>query len=167
MTGVLDFPVPTQSNFTPTRDGGAAKYCATFPARRATMSTRPTENYVDPKRLAQLVGDYQRSGAACDELGTALLKIARGIWDRYHYTASREDFAQEVATHLLGHPLNNASIQKNVFAYLTTCAIRFAWKLRDKACKDVLRFQTYAAELVESGRAIPDVNEVEDVSDQS
>ena len=102
-----------------------------------------------------MIRAYRRNRGRAEDLGRALLAIAGGIWDRYRFTADREEFAQEVALHLLQGPLRNADVQKHIFNYLSTCAIRFGWKLRDKARGDGKRFLTYAVEKLQAGRPIP------------
>lgn len=118
------------------------------PARRAAR-------YIDPAALAELVRDHRRTGVVPDALARALLAIAGGVWERYRFTADKDDFAQDVVLHLLGRPLQLADCQKHVFNYFTTCSIRYGLKLRDKALGDRRRFETYAAELVEAGRELP------------
>lgn len=121
------------------------------------MSDQPARaKYIDNATLARLLRDHRDTGTVSDELARALMQIAGGVWERYRFTADRDDFVQEVTLHLLQRPLAKADVQKHVFNYFTTCAIRFGMKLRDKAHGDRRRFETYAAELVESGREIPD-----------
>jgi len=117
--------------------------------------------YLEPAELAELVRQRRATGSASDALGRALLAIAGGVWDRFHFTTERDDFIQEVALHLLGRPLDRADVQKHCFNYLTTCAIHFGMKLREKAFGDRRRFETHAAELVESGRALASKSEGE------
>lgn len=117
-----------------------------------------TSNYLEPAELAALVRAHRRKrgrGRVSEELGAALLKIAGGVWDRYHFTADRDDFVQEVSLHLLGSPLAKADVKRHLFNYFTTCAIRFGLKLRDKANGDRRRFETYAQECLEAGRELP------------
>jgi hypothetical protein len=118
-------------------------------------SPGPSSGYLDVATLAALVRDHRRTGRMSDDLGRALMKIAGGVWDRYHFTTDREDFVQDVVIHLLGRPLEKADVQKHVFNYFTTCAIRFGMKLRDRSAADRRRFETYAAELEDSGRQLP------------
>lgn len=113
-------------------------------------------NYIEPAALARLVTESRAAGRVSECLGRALIQIAGGVWDRYHFTREREEFVSEVVLHLLGRPLQKADCQKHVFNYLTTCAIRFGMKLRDKECGDRRRFETYAQECVEAGRDIPE-----------
>jgi hypothetical protein len=122
------------------------------------MPTPPSRrpDYISTAALAELVRGHRVTGVMCDDLTKALTAIAGGVWDRYRFTADREDFVQEVFLHLMQRPLAKADVQKHVFNYFTTCAIRYGQKLRDKSCGDRRRFETYAAELVESGREIPD-----------
>ena len=117
---------------------------------------RPRANYIEPAALAELVRECRHTGRVSEDLGKVLLAIAGGVWDRYRYTSDREDFVQEVTLHLLQRPLQKADVQKHVFNYLTTCAIHFGMKLRDKEYGDRRRFETHAAEVLEAGRAIPD-----------
>jgi hypothetical protein len=119
-----------------------------------TTPSRRT-NYVEPAALRCLVMCYHETRTVSEDLAAVLVKIAGGVWDRYHYTDSREDFVQDVVLHFLQRPLEVADPTKNLFAFFTTCAIRFGSKLREKAQGDRRRFNTYAAELVESGRQIP------------
>lgn len=124
----------------------------TSPAGRPPAKTK----YIETAALAELVREHRRTGRMPDALGQALAAIAGGVWDRYHFTDSREDFVQDVFLHLMQRPLEKADVQKHVFNYFTTCAIRYGQKLRDKSYGDRRRFETYAAELVESGREIPE-----------
>lgn len=118
---------------------------------------RKPANYIDVASLAAMIREHRRTGVISDELGKALLAIAGGVWDRYRFTADREDFVQDAVLHLIGRPLEKADLQKHVFNYMTTCVIRFGWKQRDKANGDRRRFETYAAELEEAGRELPRV----------
>lgn len=134
--------------------------CPESPAPRPKVeltARRPKSNYIAVEDLAQLVRDYRRTGKASEALGLALTQIAAGVWDRYHFTASKDDFVQDVVLHLLQRPLEKADAQKHVFNYFTTCAIRFGNKLREKEQGDRRRFLTYAGELAESGHDIPEV----------
>jgi hypothetical protein len=117
-------------------------------------STSPAR-YLSTDELRALVLAYRRNRGKSDELGRALLAIAGGVWDRYRFTADREEFCQEVALHLLQRPLEKADVQKHLFNYFTTCTIRYGMKLREKANGDRRRFNTYAAECLEAGRPIP------------
>jgi hypothetical protein len=92
----------------------------------------------------------------CEDLARALLAIAGGVWDRYRFTPDRDDFAQEVVLHLIVKSLPRADAQKHCFNFLTTCCVNYGRNLRDKLAGDRRRFETYAAELVESGRVLPD-----------
>lgn len=112
-------------------------------------------SYLDVEKLRALVADCRTTGSVSEPLARALLQIAAGVWDRYRFTTDKDDFVQDVALHLLGRPLEKADVQKHVFNYFTTCAIRYGLKLREKADGDRRRFATYAAELVESGRELP------------
>lgn len=115
----------------------------------------PTKtHYIDRHHLANLVRDHRLSGVISNELGAALVAIAGGVWDRYHFTADRDDFVQDVVLHLIQTPLKKADITKHCFNYFTTCAIRFGGKLRDKACGERRRFEAYAADLVEDGHEL-------------
>ncbi len=113
--------------------------------------------YLTNERLAELIGEHRRTGKVGEDLGAALLQIAGGVWDRFRFTPDRDEFVQEVALHLMQRPLAKADVQKHLFNFLTTCAIRYGQKLRDKANGDRRRFDTYAAELVESGRELPEL----------
>lgn len=115
-------------------------------------------NYLDLDELRALVKDYRRRKRASDALGRALASIAGGVWDRYRFTADREEFVQEVTLHLLQRPLEKADVQKHLFNFFTTCAIRYGHKLRDKANGDRRRFETFARECLDAGRPV-----VEDV----
>lgn len=129
------------------------------------MPDRPSPratSYIDVAALRALVLDYQATRVVSQELARALLAIAGGVWDRYRFTADKDDFTQEVTLHLMQRPLEKADAQKHVFNYFSTCAIRFGQKLREKATGDVRRFQTYAAELVEAGRELPPRREQRD-----
>lgn len=99
----------------------------------ASPATAPAAGgYVEKSRLAELIAEYRSTGNVSDELAHVLLKIAGGVWDRYHYTGSREDFVQDVVLHLLAGPLRKADPSQNCFAYLTTCCIRYGGKLRTR-----------------------------------
>ena len=120
---------------------------------------RRTSYYVEPAELAALVRAHRRKrgrGRVPEELGAALLRIAGGVWDRFHFTDSRDDFVGDVVLHLLGRPLERADPKRNLHAFFSTCAIRYGMNLRDKQNGDRRRFATYAAELVEAGRSLPD-----------
>ena len=116
------------------------------------MSTR--SHYLDNATLARLVTTYRRTRRGGNELAAALTQIAGGVWDRYRFTSDRDDFTQDVVLHLMQAPLRKLDVQLHPFNYLTTCAIRYGLKLRDQAHGDRRRFQTYAAELLESGRPV-------------
>lgn len=115
---------------------------------------RSKSSYLDNATLCALVRAYRRrkrTPAAADALGRALLLIAGGVWDRYHYTTDREEFCQEVVIHLLQRPLEKADVQKHLFNYFTTCTIRFGQKLRQRAYADRRRFETFAQDRLEAG----------------
>lgn len=121
------------------------------------MSSPARSDYLDNATLSRLIRDHRSSGVISDELGLALLALAGGIWDRYRFTREREEFVSEVVIHLLQRPLALADVQKHIFNYLTTCAIRFGWKLRDREHGDQRRWLTYAEELLDAGRELPDL----------
>jgi hypothetical protein len=112
--------------------------------------------YLDVETLRALIREYRRSKVVPEPLARALLAIAGGVWDRYQFTTDRDEFTQEVVLHLLQRPIEKVHVQKHVFNYFTTCAIRYGMKLRDKASDDRRRFETYAAECVEAGRPVVD-----------
>lgn len=114
------------------------------------------KHYLSGDALAVLVRDSRQSGRASEGLARALIGLARGVWDRYRFTPERDDFVQAVVIHLLGRPLEKVDEDKHPFNYFTTCAIRYGLKLRNRLAADRRRFETYAAELVEAGRPIPD-----------
>lgn len=130
-----------------------------------TPAARRPAHYIDVTRLAALVREYRRTGAASEDLGRALLAIAGGVWDRYRFTPDRDEFAQEVVLHLLGRPLAKCDPHHHVFNYFTTCAIRFGLKLRDKAAGDRRRFEAYARHLAGSGVPIPRAEPAADLPD--
>ncbi|HEX4613995.1 MAG TPA: hypothetical protein VH092_37785 [Urbifossiella sp.] len=116
---------------------------------------RSTTNYVEPAELAALVRESRRRRRPTEALALALVRIAAGVWERYRFVADQDEFVQEVVVHFLGGPLRNADPRKNLFAYFTTCAIRFGLKLRGKAAGDRRKFEEHAARLVEEGTQIP------------
>lgn len=119
--------------------------------------TTPTcSGYLTVAVLAALVREHRRTGRVPEDLGRALLSIAGGVWDRYRFTADRQEFAAECALHLLGRPLAKCDPSRHVFNYLTTCTIRFGQKLRDKGHAERRRFETYARSLADAGVPIPD-----------
>lgn len=95
-------------------------------------ASSPASYYVTREQLAELVRAAHATGRACDQLGKALAQIAGGMWDRYHYTRSREDFVQDAVLHLLQTPLRRADPSKNCFGWFSTCTAWYAWKLRTK-----------------------------------
>jgi hypothetical protein len=116
--------------------------------------------YVTPSQLLAVLASYRkrRTRAVKGELAEALMAIAGGVWDRYHFTASREDFVQDAVMHLLyGGPTEKADLAKPLFNYFTTCTINFGRKLRDADYRDRRRFVSYCEECVEAGRDIPEV----------
>jgi hypothetical protein len=121
-----------------------------------THRPRRGSNYIDPAELAALVREHKQTGTVSEALGAALLAIAAGVWDRFKFTPDRDDFTGDVVLHLLQRPLAKADVQKNCFNYFTTCAVRYGCNLRDKSNGDRRRFETYAAELVEAGRELPE-----------
>ncbi|HYH65510.1 MAG TPA: hypothetical protein VD866_12510 [Urbifossiella sp.] len=116
---------------------------------------RRPQPYLDNAALAPLVREMRRTGRASDELGRALMQIAGGVWDRYHFTADRDDFVGDVLVHLLGTPLERVDPKKNIFSYFTTCAIRFGLNLRNKAAAERRRFEAYAADVLAAGTEVP------------
>lgn len=119
-------------------------------------TTRRPANYIEPAELAALVRDYRRTGRVSEQLGRALLAIVGGVWDRYRFTPERDEFCADAVLHLMGRPLGNCDPRQNGFSYLTTSAIRFGLKLRDRAACDRRRFERYAADLVAEGDQIPE-----------
>lgn len=116
----------------------------------------PRASYIDVNALRALVRKYRRTKRVSDELGKCLLAIAGGVWERYRFLPDKDDFVGEAVLHLIQRPLAKADVQKHVFNYFTTCAIRYGMNLREKAATESRRFQTYAAELVEAGhRELP------------
>lgn len=125
-------------------------------------SARRPQSYLDNAALAPLVRGYRRTRRVPDELGAALLQIAGGVWDRFHFTEDRDDFVGDVVVHLLGTPLARVDPKRNIFSYFTTCAIRFGLNLRDKAGADRRRFEAYRAHLVADGVELPRVGDPAD-----
>lgn len=107
--------------------------------------------YVDPAALAAAVRRMRRDDQVDDELGLMLLKIAGGVWDKWRFTDDRDEFAQACFLHFLGAPLAGADPRKNLFSYLTTCAIRFGSKQRNRAAADRRRFREYVEDLRRAG----------------
>lgn len=118
---------------------------------------RRASNYIDAATLRALVMASHDARTVSEDLARSLMQIAGGVWDRYRFTADKDDFVQDVVLHLLQRPLQLADPGKNLFAFFTTCTLRYGMKLREKADGDRRRFNTYAAELVESGRELPEV----------
>lgn len=116
---------------------------------------RRPQPYLDNAALAPLVRDHRRTGRASDELGRALMQIAGGVWDRFHFTAYRDDFVGDVVAHLLGRPLERVDPKRNLFSYFTTCAIRFGINLRNKAAVERRRFDAYCADVAAAGAGVP------------
>jgi hypothetical protein len=112
----------------------------------------PRAGYLDVAALAALVREHRRKKTVSEDLGRALQAIAGGVWDRYRFTADRDDFIQDVVVHLMGRPLANCDPKKHLFNYFTTCAIRYGLKLRDKAAGERRRFEAYAQQMVEECR---------------
>jgi hypothetical protein len=112
----------------------------------------PRAGYLDVAALAILVRAHRRKKIVSEDLGRALQTIAGGVWDRYRFTADRDDFIQDVVVHLMGRPLANCDPKKHLFNYFTTCAIRYGLKLRDKAAGERRRFEAYAQQMADEGR---------------
>lgn len=112
-------------------------------------------HYVPPAKLAALVREYRRTGSVSNELALVLVQIAAGVWDKFRYTDSREDFVQECFLHLVGKPLAGCDPHKNAFSYLTQAVRWFGQKQRDRAAAERRRFLTYAQDLEDSGAPIP------------
>lgn len=122
------------------------------------LSSRTPRSYIDNATLAPLVRAHRRHRRrrVSDELGRALMQIAGGVWDRYHFTPERDDFVGDVCLHLLGTPLQRVDPKKNIFSYFTTCAIRFGIKLRKKVAAERRRFETYCEAIEFDGEQVPD-----------
>jgi len=91
------------------------------------------------------------------ELSAALAALAVGVWERFQFTDDRDDFVQDLVTHLLGRPLARCDVGRSPFAFLYTCAVRYGAKLREKERARRRRWLAYAAGAVESGRELPRV----------
>ncbi len=95
-------------------------------------------HYTNNAELSELVKSFQSSkkrkrpmpAEKNKRLVEVLYQIAGGVWDRYEYTQCREEFAQDCVTHFIDRALPRVSPEKNVFAYLTTCAIGHGQKAR-------------------------------------
>lgn len=71
-----------------------------------------------------------------DRMVELLGKIAGGVWDRYEFTDSREDFIQDCCFLFLQSAVKKIDPAKNPFSYLTTCAINFGNKQRIGAIRE-------------------------------
>lgn len=119
-------------------------------------------NYVDKETLARLVSEHQKTRHVSEELADVLMKIAGGVWDRWRYGSDRDEFVQDCTLHLMQRPIAKVDVTRNVFAYLTQCARRHGWKMGNKAEGEKRRFEAYANECVENGRALPKCDEEEE-----
>ena len=120
------------------------------------MATIPhhTSPYLTNAELARLIRDQRRLRRVSNELGAALLAIAGGVWDRYKFTDSRDDFVGDCVLHLLQGPLRNADVRANLFGYFSTCAIRFGKKTRGKKFASDRRETCYRDVAREIGRRL-------------
>lgn len=125
----------------------------TRPPAPAAGTDRPAPRYVENAALARMIGEYRDTGRCPEDLGAALLQIAAGIWDRYHFGTDRDDYVSACCLHLLGRPLAKVDPAGNPFSFLTTCAIRFGYKHRGKEQADRRKAATYRADYFEAARA--------------
>jgi hypothetical protein len=118
-------------------------------------SARPPRRpafYVDPAQFAALVRRQRRERAVSNDLGVALSAIAGGVWDKFRFTADRDEFVNACFLHFMGAPLRSADPRRNLFSYFTTCAVRFGGKQRNKLAAERRKFAEYAADLARAGR---------------
>jgi hypothetical protein len=120
-----------------------------------TSAPQPA-HYIHRRELSRLVLAHRKQPArhrvVSDALALAFIKIAGGVWDRFRFTSSREDFVQEVVTYLMERPLRRADPRRNLFAYFTTCCVRRGQNLREKVTAETQRFNDYAQHIVDEGR---------------
>lgn len=101
-------------------------------AHHLAPQSLPNRFYLQPSDLSRMVRENRRRKRISDEYATALLAIAGGVWDRYRFIESREDFVQECVMHFLGSPVRKANPEMNCFNFFTKCAVRQGLKLRAK-----------------------------------
>lgn len=106
----------------------------------------PGALYVSPAELAALVRVYRRTHHVSERLGAVLLLIAGGVYDRFYFTRSRDDFVGGCVLHLLGSPLRRVKPHNNPFSYFTTCAVNWGRKQRKKERRDGARAAAYVAQ---------------------
>lgn len=93
-------------------------------------------HYVNRFELAERIRDYKRTGVLSLSLVEDLLRIAKGVNDRYRFGPD-DDFAHDCWIHLVYQaPLKRVDPDRNPFAFFTTCAIRFGMRKRNKAAKE-------------------------------
>ncbi len=133
--------------------GHTLRRLETPPARQEAAI--PSVGYVDKKHLSRLVAAYHADGRASDDLGKVLAQIAGGVWDRFRYTDSRDDFVGDVLVHFLSGPLRKADPAQNCFGFLTTCAVRYGGKLRDRAQTERKKSAAYRQARTDAHRIYP------------
>ncbi len=113
--------------------------------------------YVDRGTLSALVTEFHGQGHASNALGAVLARIAGGVWDRFRFTDSRDDFVGEVILHFLSGPLHKADPERNCFSFLTTCAVFYGIKLRDRTQAEQKKFREYQRARLDAHRIYPPV----------
>lgn len=101
-------------------------------AHHIAPQSLPNRFYLQPSDLSRMVRENRRRKRISDEYAKALLAIAGGVWDRYRFIESREDFVQECVMHFLNGPIRKAKPELNCFNFFTKCAVRQGLKLRSK-----------------------------------
>ncbi|MEO8082689.1 MAG: hypothetical protein ABI780_02640 [Ardenticatenales bacterium] len=106
-------------------------------------------HYVEKAALAAMIRQYQRNPrrrVLTDELAAALMAIAGGTWDRWHWTDSKEDFQGDCLIHFIEKKLHVVDPERNPFSWLTQAAIYFGREARKKAAKAAAQHADYANE---------------------
>jgi hypothetical protein len=112
----------------------------------------PAIGYVNKADLAAEIAAYHQSGTASESLGAMLLAIAGGVWDRFRSLPDRDEFVGEIVIHFLTGPLHKANPEQNCFAFLTTCAVRYGAKLRDRSEAEQRRWASYRQAVLDANR---------------
>lgn len=106
-------------------------------------------HYLTNDELKITVTDWKKTGVPSAELWLQMQRLADGLWTRYRYTQSKEDYVGECTIYLITQTLKYANPAKgNLFNFFTTCARRYGGKLRNKEIVQAQRNADILAEFI-------------------
>lgn len=116
-------------------------------AREHAHHAAPATFYLDPATLAAQVQEskqlLQQAKQVTAELALSVAQIAGGVWDRYRFIESREDFQQEVVVWFLRYGMKRIDPNRSVFNFVTTLAFNRGLTLRSQHARRQANHQQY------------------------